>query len=447
MTRARVLSALLGLVLVAALAVGGGALDSAPPTPAQRAAAIEATIRCPSCEDLSVAVSSAPTAVAVRTTIRQQVAAGRTDRQITEYLAARYGAGIVLTPPASGWSLLVWVLPVAGVLAAALVLAVVLVRRRRSPGAGQDDAVALDPVALEDRRRFLAKSLADADAEFLAGDLSDRDYLALRQRDLQRLHTLDAAVPTGPAGTATARSAGGTATVRSSGGTATVRSSGGTATADRPADDPAAGTTDEQDATEDTGGELPARRFRPRRRWWFVAAAVACFAAAAVLVVSLDATHRLPGQTATGSLQLSPTQRTARTLDQAATLEDGGQLGQAAQLYQSVLTTHPDNEVALAQLGWLEYRIGQQGASPSLIADARAKLVKAAGLAPGDWAVHLYLGTVILQQDADASGAVDQFRQFLAAGPPPSVLQQAASVLRSAFQQAGTPLPPGVPAT
>ena len=45
--------------LAAALLLGRSA-----PTPAQRAAAIESALRCPSCEDLSVAASSAPTAVA-----------------------------------------------------------------------------------------------------------------------------------------------------------------------------------------------------------------------------------------------------------------------------------------------------------------------------------------------------------------------------------------------
>ena len=105
---------LLGVVLVVALVVGSGVLSSSPPTAAQRAAAIESVIRCPSCEDLSVAQSSAPTAVAVRATVAQLIAEGRTDEQIEDYLVARYGASIVLDPPASGWSLLVWLLPLAG---------------------------------------------------------------------------------------------------------------------------------------------------------------------------------------------------------------------------------------------------------------------------------------------------------------------------------------------
>ena len=51
------------LVVIAgiALVIGSGVLSPSKPTSAQRAAAIDAVIRCPSCEDLSVAASSAPT--------------------------------------------------------------------------------------------------------------------------------------------------------------------------------------------------------------------------------------------------------------------------------------------------------------------------------------------------------------------------------------------------
>ncbi len=136
----------------------------------------------------------------------------------------------------------------------------------------------------------------------------------------------------------------------------------------------------------------------------------------------------------------------ARTLDQAATAENGGQLGLAAQLYQQVLRAHPDDEVALAQLGWLEYRVGQQGASTSLLADARSKITEAVDLQPQDYAAHLYLGTLLLQLDGNAQGAVDQFRVFLSDDPPSAVVSQAASVLRQAYGAAHVPVPSEVPA-
>ncbi len=424
---------LLAVVLVVALVIGSGVLSSPPPTASQRAASIESVLRCPSCEDLSVADSSAPTAVTVRATVRQLVAQGESDQQIEAYLAGRYGSSIELDPPASGLSLLVWLLPLlVGVVVAAAF--VVVVRRRRAatdadPTGAEADR-ALDRAALDQRRTFLAQSLSDADAEYLAGDLSDKDYLALRRRDVARLAAVEARI--GDLG----RTAVG-------GGTAVI-------TDDDPAPSPASGgdTPDGSPASRgaDAAAGPSAAPRRGRRSGWFLVAAVAAFAGALILAVSLFASDRLPGQTATGSVTLSQSQRLEESLAQAATEEDDGNLAQAADLYQSVLDSHPDNEVALAQLGWLEFETGQKSKDGSLIRAGQAKLDHAVRLDPGDYAVRLYLGTVLLQLDDDAGGAVGEYRQFLADGPPASLVLQAAPELRQAYQQAGLAVPAQVPA-
>jgi tetratricopeptide (TPR) repeat protein len=206
-------------------------------------------------------------------------------------------------------------------------------------------------------------------------------------------------------------------------------------------------TDDQVTATLAEDAPVARRRFRIRRSRWFLVGAVASFAAAAVVLVPAFTSGRLPGQTPTGSVNLSASQQTTRTLEQAATLVNQDRLGEAASLYQSVLVTHPNDEVALAQLGWLEYRIGRQGGSSTLLTDARTKLLRATVLAPKDWAPYLYLGTIALLQDGDASTAVSEFDQFLANSPPGSVVAEAASTIRSAFRQADRPLPPGVPTT
>jgi cytochrome c-type biogenesis protein CcmH len=425
---------LLGVVLVVALVIGSGVFRSGAPTSAQRAYAIESVVRCPSCEDLSVADSTAETAVTVRAAVVRQLAQGRTNQQIEDYLVARYGSSIVLDPPASGWSLLVWLLPILGGLIAVTALVVVLVRRRRAAGRGDldldpgsDRGLGLGPAALEDRRSFLDRSLADADAEFLAGDLSDVDYLALRRRDMARLTALD----------------------RMAADRSGRSMAGAVAVAVAVDDPPRAGTQPIGHGDGDTPVSEPARprSARARRSRWFLGGAVAAFAAALILIVSLSASNRAPGQSITGSVAQTASQQVEESLTQAATEESEGQIGPAAQLYQSVLTKHPGNEVAMAQLGWLEFETGQQGGSQSLISDARAKLNKAVQLDPTDFAARLYLGTVLLQQDGNAAGAVAQYRQFLADNPPASVVKQAASVLRQAYRQAGIPLPSSVPAS
>ncbi len=169
------------------------------------------------------------------------------------------------------------------------------------------------------------------------------------------------------------------------------------------------------------------------------------FAAALVVFVVLTTANRQPGQSETGSDTLTASQRVQADLDQAATLEDSGNVTQAASVYQAVLRSHPDNEVALAQLGWIEFQIGQQGNKSSLIGDGRSKLARAVSLNGSDYAARLYLGSFLLEQDADYAGAVEQYRAFLGDHPPSSVVQQAAPVLRTAFTQAGQPLPPEVP--
>ena len=117
-------------VLVVVLVIGSGAFDAQPQTAAQRAAEIEATVRCPSCTDLSVAQSNATTAIAVRHQIERMVAAGRSTAAIDDALVAEYGQTILLVPPDAGGVPLIWVIPL--VLGAAALAGVGVVFWRRS---------------------------------------------------------------------------------------------------------------------------------------------------------------------------------------------------------------------------------------------------------------------------------------------------------------------------
>jgi cytochrome c-type biogenesis protein CcmH len=144
--------AALVVVVVVALAVGssrGGPV----PTPAQRVDAIDALVRCPSCDGISVLNSSASTAVAIRTAVAARVRAGESDSQIDSFLVSRYGPSILLRPPLRGWTAWVWVLPPAAVAVAVAGLVTVLWRRRRRvPAAVSADDRALVQAALAGRR-------------------------------------------------------------------------------------------------------------------------------------------------------------------------------------------------------------------------------------------------------------------------------------------------------
>lgn len=98
------------------------------PSAAARIAHLESIVRCPSCEDLSVAQSNATSAIAVRHQIAREVRDGRSDQQILSGIEGVYGTQILLSPKASGLGLLLYVVPLA--LAVGLVLLVWRLRRR-----------------------------------------------------------------------------------------------------------------------------------------------------------------------------------------------------------------------------------------------------------------------------------------------------------------------------
>jgi len=117
--------------LVALCAVAGLTLLAAPAgsSVASRVARLEALVRCPSCEDLSVAQSNATSAIAVRHEIAAKVRRGVSDTAILTSLEAAYGPSILLSPPTSGLGSLLWAVP-AGAAGLAGVVVTRLVRRR-----------------------------------------------------------------------------------------------------------------------------------------------------------------------------------------------------------------------------------------------------------------------------------------------------------------------------
>lgn len=114
--------AVLAAVVAGALFIGAGGGNDEK-TVDERVADIAATVRCPTCRSQSVRDSDAPAAGYIRSEIERRVVAGESDDEIREYLLGRYGQTILLTPPRSGVAGLVWVLPVAGLLAALAALA------------------------------------------------------------------------------------------------------------------------------------------------------------------------------------------------------------------------------------------------------------------------------------------------------------------------------------
>ena len=98
----------------------------------QRATALEEELRCLVCQNQTLADSNAPLAVDLRNQIREQLAAGRSDREVVDYLVARYGDFVRYRPPFKATTVLLWAGPFLFLLGGFYLLARVL-RRRRVP--------------------------------------------------------------------------------------------------------------------------------------------------------------------------------------------------------------------------------------------------------------------------------------------------------------------------
>ncbi len=98
----------------------------------QRTSAVASTLRCPVCQGLSIQDSPSELAVQMRGVVRDQLAAGRTPDEVKQYFVEKYGEWILLEPEARGFNILVYILPVAAVLAGVAVV-VVAVRRWSRP--------------------------------------------------------------------------------------------------------------------------------------------------------------------------------------------------------------------------------------------------------------------------------------------------------------------------
>lgn len=104
--------ALLGVVLVALLAVGAGR-DSGPQNQRERIDAISKRLACPTCDGESVFESRASSSENLRREIARLVADSQlTDDEIVQRIDENYTEDLTLTPDSSGLEGLAWILPV-----------------------------------------------------------------------------------------------------------------------------------------------------------------------------------------------------------------------------------------------------------------------------------------------------------------------------------------------
>src|ERR1044072_6734005 len=152
----RVTCAVLLLLTLLGVAIAKDAPSSSGEDPAveKRLHTLSKELRCLVCQNETLADSQAGLAEDLRREIREQIKAGKSDKEIISFLTQRYGQFILYRPQVTPTTYLLWFGPFVGLIGGLLVL-FLFIRYHR-------DSVKDQPLSSEDRRRA---------AELLASDL------------------------------------------------------------------------------------------------------------------------------------------------------------------------------------------------------------------------------------------------------------------------------------
>lgn len=137
------------LILIAGVAFSVIAKDAQPasddPVLEERVMNLSKELRCLVCQNETLADSRSDLAVDLRNQIREQLKAGKSDKEIMAFLTERYGKFILFRPPMDPTTYLLWFGPFV-LLLAGLFLLFRYVRQRR-------ELIVEQPLSVEERRR------------------------------------------------------------------------------------------------------------------------------------------------------------------------------------------------------------------------------------------------------------------------------------------------------
>jgi len=143
------------VALLLALVAPTGALAAEPQF---RMSDIESELMCPTCQS-RLDMSYSPAADRIRAFIEEKRQLGWTEQEVKDALVADFGPAVLAAPPAEGFGLVAWLVPIALVGGGILLVVALAVawRRRRPSGPG---AAPADP-ALEARVDAALRELDD----------------------------------------------------------------------------------------------------------------------------------------------------------------------------------------------------------------------------------------------------------------------------------------------
>jgi cytochrome c-type biogenesis protein CcmH len=152
------------IVTLASPAVHAVQPDEIMSDPAQelRARNLSRELRCMVCQNQSIDDSEAPLARDIRLLVRERIAKGDSDKQVLDFLVARYGAFVLLKPPFEEQTWLLWLLTPL-VLAGGAISLWVFARRGGRTATGQENFSA--PLTAEEEARLAQLTAPESAAD------------------------------------------------------------------------------------------------------------------------------------------------------------------------------------------------------------------------------------------------------------------------------------------
>ena len=100
-------------------------------------------MRCPKCQNQNLAGTNSPIAMDLRRELDLMIKEGKSDKEIVDFMVARYGEFILYKPRLSSATIMLWGAPLF-LLVFGIVLLLLIVRKRRALDANGDAGLSLD---------------------------------------------------------------------------------------------------------------------------------------------------------------------------------------------------------------------------------------------------------------------------------------------------------------
>jgi cytochrome c-type biogenesis protein CcmH len=153
------LSLLVGTILLVRL--GGCSVQERTQSLDEKAQDIYRSLMCPLCQGQTIEQSQSEPSAQMRALVREKLEQGETKEKILQFFVERYGEAVLAAPVKSGFNLVAWLTPTAGIVVGGIILWLAIRKwvRGGKESSSRPVTSTTDDADYEEHRRRLEKEL------------------------------------------------------------------------------------------------------------------------------------------------------------------------------------------------------------------------------------------------------------------------------------------------